>query len=100
MDRDMSLDEFKVTLKSEQPPKLVPTLVALWHDARGDWDGAHHVVQDIAGVDAAWVHAYLHRKQGDLANARYWYKQAEQPESTESLTAEWDHIAAALLRRS
>jgi hypothetical protein len=96
----MTLDEFKSIVKEPQEPRLVPTLVALWHDARGDWDGAHRTVQDVAGVDAAWVHAYLHRKEGDLANARYWYRQAERPESTAPLAAEWGEIAAALLRHA
>ncbi len=96
----MTLEEFKATVKDGEQPRLMPTLVALWCDARGDWDGAHRVVQDVAGVDAAWVHAYLHRKEGDLANARYWYRQAERPEATESLEAEWEQIATALLRRS
>jgi len=96
----MTLDQFKATLKEPQPPRLKPTLVALWHDARGDWDKAHEIAQDIAGVDAAWVHAYLHRKEGDVANARYWYRHAERSETTEPPAVEWERIAAALLRRA
>jgi hypothetical protein len=96
----VTFSDFKSTLKDAAPPRLVPTLVALWHDARGDWDAAHGVVQDIAGVDAAWVHAYLHRKEGDLANARYWYRQAERPESTAPLAHEWEEIATSLLHRA
>ena len=55
---------------------LSPLLLALWHDAKGDWDGAHRVAQDVDGENAAWVHAYLHRKEGDASNADYWYRRA------------------------
>ncbi len=81
----------------EPPPGLSHELHALWHDARGDWDRAHETVQDLETPAAAWVHAYLHRKEGDLGNARYWYHRAGKPVFTGSLDAEWDHIAGALL---
>jgi len=95
----MTLEEFKATLSSERPPTLTPLLTALWHDARGGWDQAHEIVQDIESKDAAWVHAYLHRKEGDAGNAAYWYNRARQPIATDSLEAEWSRIAAALLVR-
>ena len=93
----MTLDEFKATLSSTTPPAMAPLLVALWHDARGDWDGAHRVAQDVDDQSGAWVHAYLHRKEGDPGNAAYWYERAGQPVATDSLEAEWERIAAALL---
>ena len=93
----MTLAEFKATLSSTTPPAVPPLLVALWHDARGDWEAAHRVAQDVDDRDGAWVHAYLHRKEGDLGNAGYWYGQAHQPVATDALEAEWARIAAALL---
>jgi len=93
----MTLAEFKATLSSTTPPAVPPLLVALWHDARGDWEQAHRVAQEIDDRHGAWVHAYLHRKEGDLGNAAYWYGRADQPAATDAVDAEWARIAAALL---
>ena len=93
----MTLDEFKATLGASGPPDVAAPLRALWHDARGDWDQAHTIAQEIESKDAAWVHAYLHRKEGDPGNAAYWYGQAHQPVASDSLEAEWARIADALL---
>lgn len=94
----MTLTDFKATLAAPTPPAgLSAVLTALWHDARGDWDAAHRVAQDIDGADGAWIHAYLHRKEGDEANAGYWYRRAGQPVASGSLDAEWDSIATTLL---
>jgi len=82
---------------SAPPPGLSAALLALWHDARGDWDAAHGAVQDVSSTDAAWVHAYLHRQEGDRANARYWYDRAGRPEYSGALDSEWTQVAAALL---
>jgi hypothetical protein len=96
----MTLDELKAAIPEPAPPAgLRPVLVALWHDARGDWDAAHRVVQDLDDGEAAWVHAYLHRKEGDLGNAAYWYRRAGRPVATGSLDAEWAQLAGALLAR-
>jgi hypothetical protein len=92
----MTLDEFEATLKST-PPRLPPLLLALWHDANGDWDKAHTLAQDVNDPRGAWVHAYLHRKEGDLGNASYWYRRANQPIATDSLDDEWTRIVSALL---
>ena len=81
------------------PTAALPEVLALWHDAQGDWDRAHEVVQDLETRDAAWVHAYLHRKEGDASNARYWYGRAGHPVFRGSLDEEWTHIADALLAR-
>jgi hypothetical protein len=73
----MTLAEFRGLLSQPKPPAgLGALLKALWHDARGDWDRAHRIAMDAKGRNAAWVHAYLHRKEGDLDNARHWYRKA------------------------
>lgn len=80
------------------PADASPAIQALWHDARGDWEKAHACVQDDAGRDAAWVHAYLHRKEGDVGNAGYWYARAGRtmPARGVTLEAEWTELARAL----
>ena len=94
----MTLKEFKRSLDNAAPPAgLSPVLAALWHDAKGDWEAAHRVAQDVEDENGAWVHAYLHRKEGDLGNAAYWYDRAGQPVANDTLDAEWDRIARALL---
>jgi hypothetical protein len=92
-----TVEEFKATLSSSEPPTVAPLLLALWHDARGDWEVAHRAAQEVDDKSGAWVHAYLHRKEGDLGNAGYWYRRAGQPVATDSLDAEWARIVAALL---
>lgn len=76
---------------------LSPLLHALWHDAHGDWDRAHSIAQEIESTDAAWVHAYLHRKDGDSSNAGYWYDRAGRSVFTGSVHAEWNALAVHLL---
>jgi hypothetical protein len=96
----MTLSEFTATLSSSAPPAgLSAPLAALWHDARGDWDAAHRAVQDVESIEAAWIHAYLHRKEGDTGNAAYWYRRAGQPIASGPLEAEWNALASALLSR-
>jgi hypothetical protein len=70
---------------------------ALWWAAKGDWDRAHKLAQAAHNADGAWVHAYLHRVEGDLPNAHYWYGQAGRKPSSDRLDAEWNAIAVALL---
>ena len=72
-------------------------LAALWWAAKGNWDQAHKIVQDESSKDAAWVHAYLHRVEGDLGNAGYWYRQAGKPVASGSLETEWERMVSALL---
>ena len=94
----MSTADFKASLSAAAPaPALAPPLAALWWAAKGNWDAAHKIVQDENTSDAAWVHAYLHRVEGDLGNAGYWYRQAGKPAAKDSLEAEWERIASALL---
>jgi hypothetical protein len=78
------------------PAGLSPALEALWWTDRGEWDRAHAIVQDDQGRDAAWVHAHLHRIEGDLGNAAYWYRRAGRPEAQGPFEAERDAIAAGL----
>lgn len=93
----MTLAEFNLTLEATQPPAARPALVALWHDAKGDWHRAHEVAQDVEDATGAWVHAYLHRKEGDENNAAYWYRRAGKPVERGPLAAEWSQIVSALL---
>lgn len=79
------------------PSGIGPALQALWLDHRGDWDGAHDLAQQAGSRDGAWVHAYLHRKEGDEMNAGYWYSRAGRPVATGDLQAEWEAIARELL---
>ncbi len=93
----MQLADFRDSLSMDAPPEGLGSLLrALWHDAKGDWSRAHEIVQDEEGRGAAWVHAYLHRKEGDLSNAGYWYRRAGKPACKTSLDDEWESIAAAL----
>ncbi|HEV2578835.1 MAG TPA: hypothetical protein VGU25_16645 [Acidobacteriaceae bacterium] len=78
---------------------LPPLLHALWHEAHGDWERAHSITQNLEDNDAAWVHAYLHRKEGDSFNAGYWYRRAGRSAFTGSLHAEWTALATHLLSR-
>ncbi len=94
----MTLTELKGCLSHAKPPAdFSPALAALWWEAKGDWERAHALVMDEANQDCAWVHAYLHRQEGDLANARYWYGQGGKAVAAGPLPAEWDSIAQALL---
>lgn len=93
----MTLDEFRATLAGAQPPPVSQALLALWHDGRGDWDQAHAVAQEIDSATGAWIHAYLHRKEGDAGNAAYWYRRANQPIASDTLEQEWTRIASALV---
>jgi hypothetical protein len=91
----MTVAEFEVSAAEE----FSGALLAMWWDARGNWQQAHEVAQDVAGKDGAWVHAYLHRKEGDLANAAYWYRQAGRSVAAGDLRAEWETMVAELLQR-
>ncbi|UFS87352.1 hypothetical protein LPJ38_27435 [Bradyrhizobium daqingense] len=94
----VNVDDFIASLDGAAPaPELNAPLAGLWWAAKGDWDRAHGIVQDESSREAAWVHAYLHRVEGDLGNAGYWYRQAGQPAAKDSLEAEWERIAATLL---
>lgn len=84
-------------LPQEHASRLAPLLYAMWHEARGEWAAAHAIAQDVETPMGAWVHAHLHRREGDLANAAYWYRRAGKPVAGGPLPSEWNSIAEALL---
>jgi hypothetical protein len=91
--------DFRASLSGAAPaPGLDAPLAALWWAAKGCWDEAHKIVQDQETADSAWVHAYLHRVEGDFGNAGYWYRRANKPVASGSLETEWDGIVSALLQ--
>jgi DNA polymerase III delta prime subunit len=90
----MTVDEF---LALPAPPAAHKALQALWHDAHGEWDRAHELAQAAADANGDWVHAYLHRKEGDESNAGYWYRRAGRSRPSESLEEELREITSALL---
>ncbi len=94
----MDLAAFKASLKQKQPPHgLPPPLQALWWAAKDDWTKAHEIAQEHDDKPSAWVHAYLHRVEGDLGNAGYWYRRAGRTPATGALPAEWAGIVGELL---
>ena len=95
----MTLADLDAAVRSSTalPASAPPLVRALWHDAVGDWSAAHSVAQDVETDEGAWVHAYLHRKEGDTSNAGYWYRRAGRPPAAGPLDDEWRAIAAALL---
>ena len=94
----MTFEEFRESLKDQTPPRgLTRALTGLWWDAKGDWTRAHESAQQDEGPHGSWVHAYLHRKEGDQPNASYWYSRAGKPAGRESLEREWQQIAESLL---
>ena len=95
----MTFEELQVLRGVEQLPSDLPALLrALLCDARGDWDAAHRIAQDDASAEGSWVHAYLHRKEGDLGNAAYWYARSGRPSAHGDLEGEWEKIARFLLK--
>jgi hypothetical protein len=94
----MTLEEFRNSLSQDQPsPGLNQALIGLWWDAKGDWKRAHESAQQDEGPAGSWVHAYLHRKEGDSSNASYWYARAKKMPTKDSLEQEWQAITEALL---
>jgi hypothetical protein len=95
----MNMKEFRESLSQPNPPAdLSLALAGLWWDAKGDWAKAHESAQQDEGSAGAWVHAYLHRKEGDTSNSAYWYGRAKTPPSRSSFEQEWEEIASSLLR--
>jgi hypothetical protein len=94
----VTAEEFRATLKDATAPEGISTpLRALWEDARGNWAAAHALAQDVDDKTGAWIHAYLHRKEGDPGNAGYWYSRAGRPPAKDSLEEEWERIVEAVL---
>ncbi|MBK9103523.1 MAG: hypothetical protein IPL92_02925 [Saprospiraceae bacterium] len=94
----MTIEEFNSSLQhSTPPPGLTPLLLALWYDAKGDWHKSHAIIQDIESKEAALIHAYLHRKEGDLWNADYWYQRAGSKRPENTLKKEWENLVTTFL---
>lgn len=94
----MELVEFRKSLEDTAPPVGAPIpLQALWQDGKGDWTAAHDLLQHDNTAAGSWVHAYLHRKEGDASNAAYWYRRAGRPVASGNLDEEWDAIVSALI---
>lgn len=97
----MTLSDFTASLQTPTPPASIsPALRALWYDGRGDWEGAHTIAQDDGSAYGSWVHAYLHRKEGDTWNANYWYRKAGRTMPQTTLDEEWNTIVQILLEAS
>ena len=95
----MQLDEFIQSIKEETPPEgLSDPLQAMWHARKGDWDKAHHIAQTIDTELGSLIHAYLHRVEGDLSNADYWYKRVGKPQFQGSTEAEVDEIVNSIFK--
>ena len=94
----MTFAQFKESIKNNEPPQLDVLLLSLWYDGRGDWEKTHDLVNDLEGKEAARMHAYLHRKEGDQSNASYWYNRAKTTKPSYSLQEEWEEIVIELLR--
>ena len=96
----MTFRDFKNSLSDKKPPDhLSDALKALWYDAKDDWDQAHVLAQRESDYTGAWVHGYLHRKEGDISNASYWYSRAGKPKPETSLEEEWENLVKALTER-
>ena len=93
----MNFQSFKASVADAQPPSDLPAiLLALWHAAKGEWEKAHELSQADESAAGSWVHAYLHRVEGDNSNAAYWYRRAGEPVCQLSLEDEWEQIATSL----
>lgn len=95
----MNITALQQSLSADSPPPGVSDYIkALWYDANNDWKKAHELIQDLPDKNAWWIHAYMHRKEGDISNADYWYSKAGKKRPVVSLNEEWEQIASALLQ--
>ena len=94
----MNSIDFRESIKGNEPPsESSDHLKALWYDAKGDWKKAHEIIQDIDDKNASWIHAYLHRKEGDTGNADYWYSRAGKRRPSMALENEWEELVASFI---
>jgi hypothetical protein len=94
----MKFEDFQNSLSAPSPSlEISEHLKSLWYDAKGDWGKAHNVISEIEDENAAWIHAYLHRKEGDIGNSDYWYRLAGKKRPEYSLEREWGKIVKSLL---
>ncbi len=95
----MNFKDYTNSIKLDKPPAgICPELQALWYEAKGSWENAHEVAQEIENKSGALIHAYLHRKEGDNSNARYWYSSARAKFPDCSLEQEWENIVSSLTK--
>lgn len=94
----MDIDEKITSFLTTNPGEGNPYLLALWYDAKGDWEKSHVIIQDIETKEAAYIHAYLHRKEGDIWNADYWYRRAGKSRPSISLEKEWRELVSSYLK--
>ncbi|MGB5555323.1 MAG: hypothetical protein WBM83_11740 [Flavobacteriaceae bacterium] len=98
MEVPKNFSEFHNSLSTQHPPKNWPgALKALWYDAKGDWESSHNIAQEMHNEMGSWIHAYLHRKEGDEFNAGYWYRRAGKPFPKKSLSEELFYLVEFLL---
>jgi hypothetical protein len=93
----MILSTFNESLHANFPPELSVYLKALWFDAKDNWTSAHNLIDHLDDKKACWVHAYLHRKEGDISNADYWYNRAGKKRPSASLHEEWEQLVQTFL---
>ena len=94
----MTFQEFQNFVQQDKLPKgLSVHLLALWHDAKGDWDRAHDLAQSASDINGDKIHAYLHRKEGDQNNANYWYSRVGTKSPNNSLQEEWEELVIYFL---
>lgn len=99
MNHPNTYEAFRETLGKANPPdQWSDALQSLWYDAKGNWEASHNIAQDIPNATGHWIHAYLHRKEGDEWNAGYWYRQAGRPFPTTGLEEEHRIIVQWLLK--
>ncbi|MGN6164698.1 MAG: hypothetical protein ACTHOF_09175 [Flavisolibacter sp.] len=94
----MDISAFMESLVNDHlPSSLSVYLQALWFDGKGNWQEAHRLIQDVGDEKAAWIHAYLHRKEGDVWNADYWYSKAGKIRPSISLDDEWHNLVCSFM---
>ncbi len=100
MNKPKNYKEFQLTLERQVPSNDWPAgLKSLWHDAKGDWEASHDIAQEMHNELGSWIHAYLHRKEGDEFNAEYWYRRAGRPFPQETLKEEHRKLVEFILKR-
>jgi len=94
----MNINSFKESFSENKPPQNISVyLKTLWYEGKGEWNKAHELIQDVDDFKASWIHAFLHRKEGDISNADYWYRRAGKKRPAVSLEKEWEEIVVALM---
>jgi hypothetical protein len=94
----MTFEQFILSLQDDHPPEFSTYLESLWYEKKGDWDKAHRIAQDIRDKNGNWIHAYIHRVEGDEWNSNYWYSRAGKEMSEASLGSEWESLVRYFLK--